>query len=849
MTRMSSISKLTTSVDQLTGEANVTKAQLDAKVGQAQAEIPKAQAEQGATEAYRDEAAIHAADAAAHLATVKTNVTYEDISGMLAEKAVTALGVFIYDTSLDSDGGAWRKRCQHKSWYNEPLNTATRGDRREFPAVALIIVESNKVTVYDADDPFLPLWWSVSGTTANSGRSLFYANSLDYNGGRASVVARDGKIVLGIPYPNTNGGLRVLDFVADRAERRVASPSLAYSGYLGPMTTLQTVPVDGAFAGGLLNDTVNDVAITVLPDAPLDPDTGLPVPTIAVASAAGISVIKDDDNVWDITDTSGVDYSASASVVFLPSNQLRFSQQLTQSRKISSVNIPSSDREIYFWRTGGEGLNADDGLTLWGSQATSGSGILYGEMAHLGENAGGPARLASDGSIGTSLGLTRTHDNLTNPAGSMVAYASSYYATGWLLGKIAGAWLADTDSSTLTEAELVANGAFDVDLDGWTVTGEGTLSIVAGAMRVQNNDPFSAGSSPAGVYALNTVPGHAYTVAFEVVGTSTGNSGVGLSANPSGTSRELAEISGAGIGTYHLHFIAKTETTYLKAFSWSISAGAYADFDNFSVRLAVADRSVTKQNLIVNGSITRSFVAEGANLVACSGFSSTSYLELPFHNSLDFGTGDFCMMGWANAADPYATFVRLGDNASGAPKIFVGTYPFPTAGNLEAYILGAPSLRPNVLTPTGWFHWALVRINGQATLYANSVPLVSVASAADLSLTGTETLRIGVRHDGNQSLDGPGGIALLRIFGNAPTSDQIAKIYEDERKLFMPGAQCTLYGTSDAVTALEHDPKSNLLHVGTSQGRSVFDGLQRVANTEIPVVSAISAVNGLVVEE
>ncbi|MDV4144372.1 LamG-like jellyroll fold domain-containing protein [Shimia sp. FJ5] len=849
MTLMSSISKLTTSVDQLTGETNLTQAQLDGKVAQADAEIVAAQAEQMATEAYRDEAAAHAATAATHLANVKAGVSYQSIGAMLAEKAVTAVDVFVYDTSLDSDGGAWRKRCQHTSWYNEPLNTATRGARREFPAVAVIIVESNKVTIYDADDPFLPLWWSVSGTTANSGRSLFYANSLDYNGGRASVVARDGKIVLGIPYPNTNGGLRVLDFVADRAERRVASPSQAYSGYLVPMTALQTAPVDGAFAGGLLNDTVNDVAIAVLPDAPRDPDTGLPMPTIAVATAAGISVIKDDGNVWDITDTSGADYSASASVVFLPSNQLRFSQQLTQSRKVSSVNIPSSDRDIYFWRTGGEGLNADDGLTLWGSQATSGSGILYGEMAHLGENAGGPARLASDGSIGTSLGLTRTHNNLANPAGSMVAYASSHYATGWLLGNITGAWLADTDSSTLTESELVANGAFDVDLDGWTATGEGTLSIVSGAMRVQNNDPFSAGSSPAGVYALNTVPGQAYTVAFEVVGTSTGNSGVGLSANPSGTTRELAEISGAGVGTYHLHFIAKTETTYLKAFSWSISAGAFADFDNFSVRLAVADRSVAKQNLIVNGSITRSFVVEGANLVAFSGFSATSYFELPFDNSLDFGTGDFCVMGWANTADPYATFVRLGDSSSGAPKIFVGTYPQPTAGNLEAYILGAPSLRPNVLTPTGWFHWALVRIDGQATLYANSVPLVNVASVADLSLAGTETLRVGVRHDGNQSLDGPGGIALLRISGNAPTPNQIVKIYEDERRLFLPGAQCTLFGTSDAVTALAHDPKTNLLHVGTSQGRSVFDGLVRVANTETPVGTAVSTVNGLVVEE
>ena len=28
------------------------------------------------------------------------------------------------------------------SWYNETLNTATRGSRKEFPAVAVIVAES-----------------------------------------------------------------------------------------------------------------------------------------------------------------------------------------------------------------------------------------------------------------------------------------------------------------------------------------------------------------------------------------------------------------------------------------------------------------------------------------------------------------------------------------------------------------------------------------------------------------------------------------------------------------------------------------------------------------------------------
>ncbi len=67
--------------------------------------------------------------------------------------------------------------------------------------------------------------------------------------------------------------------------------------------------------------------------------------------------------------------------------------------------------------------------------------------------------------------------------------------------------------------------------------------------------------------------------------------------------------------------------------------------------------------------------------------------------------------------------------------------------------------------------------------------------------------------------------------------------------LFQEGAQATLYGASDAVTALAHDPVTDLLHVGTSAGRSVFQGLRRVDNTTDAVGTAISAVDSLVVEE
>ena len=47
------------------------------------------------------------------LSSINLNQIYKEI-------AVTAVDVFVYDTSKDSDGGAWRSRTQHTSWYNEP---------------------------------------------------------------------------------------------------------------------------------------------------------------------------------------------------------------------------------------------------------------------------------------------------------------------------------------------------------------------------------------------------------------------------------------------------------------------------------------------------------------------------------------------------------------------------------------------------------------------------------------------------------------------------------------------------------------------------------------------------------
>ena len=101
---------------------------------------------------------------------------------------VQAVDACLYDTSLDSDGGAWRQRTQHTSWYQESLGTATRGNRQEFPAIALIVAEAQKVTIYDADDPSLPMWMVLEASNAGF---------ISAHGGTSSVRMLNGRLVVG----------------------------------------------------------------------------------------------------------------------------------------------------------------------------------------------------------------------------------------------------------------------------------------------------------------------------------------------------------------------------------------------------------------------------------------------------------------------------------------------------------------------------------------------------------------------------------------------------------------------------------------------------------------------------
>ena len=94
-----------------------------------------------------------------------------------------------------------------------------------------------------------------------------------------------------------------------------------------------------------------------------------------------------------------------------------------------------------------------------------------------------------------------------------------------------------------------------------------------------------------------------------------------------------------------------------------------------------------------------------------------------------------------------------------------------------------------------------------------------------------------------------GKIALFRTGKQAPSPQQLEKMYDDEKCLFHENAKCTLHGTSNSVVAVALDDSDDTIHAGTSSGRSQFQGLTRINNTTTAVTTAISASDGLVAEQ
>jgi len=751
----------------------------------------------------------------------------------------TATDIFVYDTCKDSDGGAWRHRTQNTSWYNEGAS-ATRGSRKEFPAIAVIVAERNFITIYDGDDPNLPMWMRFNTIANGASQGMLNRPMIQIQGVDKVVHMLNGILVTGTKNEGSNYGQPVINFISEKV-LRMDSQTGEGGEWIGNIAQRNEAigykPVDYDYV--IKASHVFDVAMTVLPNAQIDDSTGLPIPTIAVATPSGVSVIRDDGTVVDHYDSAG---GESTQVAFTQDGKLAHSHDGHTGIRIDSLSGTGSG-DFNYGSNKVAKHNSEEFYINYGliSSGWSGNAPKLNEGAFNSRGQIVPVQdniLAENSTKGLNL-LARDFPN--SPDNNRIAYITSNYNTGYMVGDIKGAFLSSTDDTNLG-TNLLTVGTFD-SASGWTLSGTGAFSISGGKLNGNGTSGVSF-AQRAETPALIT-SGLTYTVKAVVTRTS-GN----LYARVANSSYSV------NIGSTNTHYISLTAGNVPTETVLFYSDGFNGTIDNVEVYIEDQDRSVNNKGLQVYGTVTKTPVVAGAELVAYSGFSASNYLQQPYNSDLDFGTGDLSIIFWyklTSTGTPQC-FIHRGDGGS-------GTWG---SGNLiqiemdTTYLefqLSGSSFTPltQVSVPvaqsvTGqWQHFVGVRKDGYMHVYIDGVKYGNVASTQNVTNTSAK-LWVGQRPNSSRPLSN-GSMALLRMSSTAPTPEQVKKMYDDEKCLFHENAKCTLHGTSDDVTALAFDDTNGVLHAGTSSGRSEFHGLNRINNTTTAVTTAISASNGLVAEQ
>jgi trimeric autotransporter adhesin len=737
-------------------------------------------------------------------------------------------GITMVDACIDVSPNPPLSVQMRTSWYSEPLNTATRGARRELPTNKVVIAEASRVTIFDADDPALPMWMVFSRPGVVSGSTYF--RSLDMS----SINMVNGVLAIGLR--NSADGVIIADFAGDKAVKlrsadATGSALSTHQEYTGGLVE-RSLQMPQFFSSGkmaIVNSVVNVVAMTVLPDAPIDPVSGLQVPTIAVGTDGGVSIIDGPAGVGKIVDITHVSSNVCTFVELGEDGSIRYVADSNASlRRYLHIDFQIPIADVSKTNVSNNGLQSDAFFHRQDSPNLSGvSGRLL--VSNIG--------LQTGDTFGGPTGATFLNFSKAEPNKSLLAYITSKYNTGWMSGGCLGALLCSTDTASLVgSGELVANGTFNTDLTGFSQLNADTNNyweVVGGKARCVSDGGFV----PLLTEPILTV-GKQYYMEFDVTA-ATGTLKVGTDSSAINISSALP------VGRNRFYFTAATARLY---FSRQLGV-TDATIDNLTVReVQDSDRSAKNKGLIVNGTITRTPVATGAELVWYGGFSDTGYLEQPYNPDLDFGTGDFTIEAWIKGAASLSTTSILSRMSTLSKGIHFYKLSTSSGGKLAIRLAGATYFATGGGIADDAAHHVVVRREGSlVTLWQDGLIVGSTSNSADINDVG-ELTTIG------HSLTQPTGVFLTGIaqvkpYNRALSDDEIRFIYEKERPMFNPGAQVTLGGTSDAVTALAHDAVTGLVHVGKSDGMSDFSGLIRVRRDTDPVTTKIAAHGGLIVRQ
>lgn len=783
--------------------------------------------------------------------------------------------LFVYDTRKDSDGGKWRKTTA-ASWYNEDLNTKQRGSKREFPAVAILVATWTEFFIFDGDDPSCPLWMKFdSDSEPAGGETMLMQNNS--SGAHSLVDAKDGKIITGHRNGTSHpGGFVLVDFVRDNALKYRNSTAVSFSGYF--RGNISERNLDKGWTGGddqgqtTLGTYITGAIIHVPKNSDIDPETGLPKYMIFVT---GFGATNGADGPTVITESMGstpygrlvgfwnnTTFYSKYPQIYKDKYFLFASDNSNQVKWITFFEIPQDLRDFDYadiranWyvnylaatRGSSDKIMATPtpvGVRVETTRVTAGTNLkamrICGDYVAMGSV------------FGVGIGTLEE----TNPR--MANYITTEYNTGWVPNDPKTVLCCSTSEEDLVgSGELITNGVDWTGASGTTpptgwscASSVTTFSVTSGQLTI-NRGGEGSGTNARVQQTISVTSGKVYTIAFDVLSVSDGI---------------ILDVRHSSYGGYDYGSVIDDgtydETTGRKTFSFradassvdisvrSTSINGTMTIDNFSVQLADEDRSVYSRGPWVNGTITRTPVAEGAELVSYSGFSGSNYLKLPSSDGFGLGTGDFFVSCWVKNTDTSHSNYVISNTIQGSstnPRWGIRADANFILFNVDGSTV--LDLASNTgATNDEWRHVAFCRRNGVLTGYLDGVMEAQAYFTTDLTLDDS-FFYVGSWGSNLSSFYYSGEVALVKLCRVVPTRKQIAKMFVDEKRMFAPNAKCTLYGTSDDVVDIAYDDSRNLIQIGTSSGRSDFLGMCRINNstTEITEERGMSSSNGFTIE-
>lgn len=770
------------------------------------------------------------------------SVNPADISATIG---TSATDIFVYDTRNDSDGGAWRKRTTHTSWYNETLNTSTRGSRREFPIVAILVVDDNlgNLTIYDGDDPDFPMWMVFNNGT---GRDYLYGCGTIKN-----IAMKNAAFITGSTANNfwpvyvdflrddclglrnqVNGHMRHGYPISGRNTTDSDSNIVWRSQYLLPAWYIEE---------GILDQEIDYVAMDVLPNSPVDPATGISRPTILLGGPDGACLIKHDGVVRNLVQSTTAN---TEFVGFVNSEFCYFSHDTsggTTNKWTAFVEIdppaptgtadisPGYNDETYTWYSN-YAITGNTNI-LVATPVRASNNIPYtaitsgGNRMHFGSAAGA-------GIQATSLDRSRYSTFLTQKR--MLAHVTPEYNTGYMVGDIRACWLCESDTSTIDGTNQVTNGDFGTgDFTGWTTAGQTTPTISNGGALLTTGSPDGQITQT----GIGLGVGN-YIISWEIVSNNGGDWGFFLNGGG-----EYVHGSSPGIYTYQI------DNSTIDTISFRHRVTSFGVIDNIAIHRSIPDRSYRNRAIECRGDISRTPIVPGSDIVAYSGFNANSYLFQTYNNILEpFNNDPFFIMAWIKGNSGCVWMKRSGSGsedwrceflANGIPRFIMSAN-----GNV------ADAQADITFNTEEWHHMTWVKTGARTVeQYIDGRLAASATAGGDISLTEGDAFAIGNRSDLVASEPFNGSISMFRITKDLIQAEQIKQIYEEEKALFVEGAQATLHGSATTITAMEYDDGTDILHIGTASGRSDFQGLVRINNTTDAITTKISASNGFILEQ